>query len=519
MSDDCCGHHLCVGPLPAAHLSRRQVLSQFGLGLGGVALANLVNPAHVLAAGQQPSPTADRGVLGGRLHVPAKAKRVIYLFMAGGPSQLELFDYKPLLQERNGEELPDSRPQGPAAHRHVRQPGVAAARRLACSSSRSTASGGAWVSDLLPHTAKIVDDLCFVRSMFTEAINHDPAITFFQTGSADRRPAEPRRVAQLRPRQRQREPAGVRRADHAGTRSISRSTRGCGAAASCRSQHQGVQFRSGKEPGALPAESRRRHAREPARDARPARASCSSTQRSGTATRRSTARIAQYEMAFRMQTSVPEVMDLVEGAGDDASSSTARTRARPARSPPTACWPAGWPSAACGSSSSTTTAGTSTATCRAASAAQCQETDQRQRGARHGPEAARPARRHAGRLGRRVRPHELLAGQADRRQTTAATTTRAASRVWLAGGGVKPGIVHGATDDFGYNVVENAGPRPRPAGHDPAPARHRPRAAHLQVPPGPPLPPDRRARDGGEGPAQLSVCSRKPRSLSGLRTT
>ena len=93
MSDDRHGHHLCVGPLPAAHLSRRQVLSQFGLGLGGVALSNLVNPADVLA-GQQPrrrgrtrprtAGSTDRGVLGGQLHVPAKAKRVIYLFMPAG---------------------------------------------------------------------------------------------------------------------------------------------------------------------------------------------------------------------------------------------------------------------------------------------------------------------------------------------------------------------------------------------------------------------------------------------------
>src|SRR5687767_11140698 len=102
MSDDCCGPHLCVGPVPAAHLSRRQVLSRFGLGLGGVALADLVNPADALAAslrqgsaaqaGQTAAPL-DRGVLGGRLHVPPKAKRVIYLFMAGGPSQLETFDH------------------------------------------------------------------------------------------------------------------------------------------------------------------------------------------------------------------------------------------------------------------------------------------------------------------------------------------------------------------------------------------------------------------------------------------
>ena len=100
--------HKCVGALPAAGLSRRQVLSQFGMGLGGLALANLVNPASLLAQTADLSTTPGGGVLGGRLHHPARAKRVIYLFMAGGPSQLETFDYKPVLTARNGEQLPDS---------------------------------------------------------------------------------------------------------------------------------------------------------------------------------------------------------------------------------------------------------------------------------------------------------------------------------------------------------------------------------------------------------------------------
>ena len=99
----------CVGALPAAGLSRRAVLNRFGLGLGGMALANLVNPTTVFGS---PVTGQDRGVLGGQLHFPAKAKRVIYLFMAGGPSQMETFDYKPVLNARNGEQLPDSVRQG-----------------------------------------------------------------------------------------------------------------------------------------------------------------------------------------------------------------------------------------------------------------------------------------------------------------------------------------------------------------------------------------------------------------------
>ena len=168
----------CTGALPAAGMSRRAVLNRFGMGLGGIALANLVNPSER----RSPLRAQDRGVLGGQLHVPAKAKRVIYLFMAGGPSQMETFDYKPLLNQRNGEQLPDSVRQG---QRLTGMSGNQSSLPLAGSQFGFGQHGtnGTWVSDLLPHTAKIVDELCIVRSMFTDAINHDPAITFFQTGS------------------------------------------------------------------------------------------------------------------------------------------------------------------------------------------------------------------------------------------------------------------------------------------------------------------------------------------------
>ena len=170
--------HCCSGALPAAGLSRRAVLGRFGLGLGGIALADLVNPLRAGAATPQPAP----GVLGTNLHFPATAKRVIYLFMAGGPSQIETFDDKPVLRTRNGEALPDSVRKG---QRLTGMSGNQSVLPLAGSQFGFSQHGqqGTWVSDLLPHTARIVDDLCVVRSMYTEAINHDPAITFFQTGS------------------------------------------------------------------------------------------------------------------------------------------------------------------------------------------------------------------------------------------------------------------------------------------------------------------------------------------------
>src|SRR5688572_24123044 len=170
---------ICTGPLPAAGLSRRGFLNRFGMGLGGLALANLISPARLFASA---SPGADRGILNSQLHHPAKAKRVIYLFMAGGPSQMETFDYKPLLNQRNGEQLPDSVRMG---QRLTGMSGNQASLPLAGSIYKFQRHGncGAWVSELLPHTAKVVDEMCFIRSLYTEAINHDPAFTFLQTGS------------------------------------------------------------------------------------------------------------------------------------------------------------------------------------------------------------------------------------------------------------------------------------------------------------------------------------------------
>ena len=123
--------------------------------------------------------------------------------------------------------------------------------------------------------------------------------------------------------------------------------------------------------GALPRQSRRRHRREPPARCSTGCASCNSMQRERHGDPEIDARIAQYEMAYRMQTSVPGGDRRLAASRHAPSTCTARTRARPARSPPTACWPGGWPSAACGSSSSITRAGTSTATCRATSQRQC----------------------------------------------------------------------------------------------------------------------------------------------------
>lgn len=152
---------------------RRSFLTQTGLGLGGIALADMLRSDAVAEP--------DRGVLG-QTHFPAKAKRIIYLFMSGAPSQLDLLDYKPELKRRHGEQLPDS---VRGSQRLTGMSGNQASIPMVGSPFKFTQHGqaGAWFCEHLPHTASIADELCVVRSMFTEAINHGPGVTFLQTGT------------------------------------------------------------------------------------------------------------------------------------------------------------------------------------------------------------------------------------------------------------------------------------------------------------------------------------------------
>ncbi|WP_165250076.1 DUF1501 domain-containing protein [Paludisphaera soli] len=289
-----------IGDDPRLFGTRRHFFSRTSLGLGGAALATLMGGA----ADPSPaaSPEAARGALGGP-HFAPKAKRVIYLFMSGGPSQLDLFDYKPLLNKMNGRDLPDSVRQG---QRLTGMSSNQAALPLAGSLFGFSRHGdsGAWISDLLPHTARVADDLCFIRSLHTEAINHDPAITFFQTGSQIA--GRPSMGAWLS--------YGLGSMnENLPTFTVLISRRPVDQPLYSRlwgngflpSIHQGVQFRSGAEPvlylenpPGTGAASRRKmldrlgelHRKEYEANLDPAVA----------------ARIAQYEMAYRMQTSVPE---------------------------------------------------------------------------------------------------------------------------------------------------------------------------------------------------------------------
>ena len=158
------------------NLNRRRFLSRLSLGIGSVALGSLLIPD--LFGGSSEEELAVTGLP----HFAPKAKRIIYLFQNGAPSQLDLFDYKPKLNEMFGEELPASVRMG------QRLTGMTADQKkfpLAGSYFKFKQYGQhrMWFSELLPHIAAIADDLCVIKTLHTEAINHDPALTFFQTGA------------------------------------------------------------------------------------------------------------------------------------------------------------------------------------------------------------------------------------------------------------------------------------------------------------------------------------------------
>ena len=187
-------------PAGTSPLSRRRLLSSMGMGLGGIALAEmLAGGAQAKAAAATPSGAMQA------FDMAPRAKRVIYLFQSGGPSQLDLYDPKPTLVKRSGEQLPESVRGG---QRLTGMSGNQSSLPLQGSPFGFTQYGesGAAVSELLPYTAAIADKLCFVRSMHTDAINHGRV--------ADPGPAEHRRLARLRPRLLQRKSALVCRADH-----------------------------------------------------------------------------------------------------------------------------------------------------------------------------------------------------------------------------------------------------------------------------------------------------------------
>lgn len=429
-------------------INRRLFLGKTAYGIGSLALASLINPFGAFAKNN----FRDGGILG-KPHFSPKVKRIIYLFQSGGPSQLDLFDYKPLLNKMNGEELPDSVRQG------QRVTGMTAGQKSfplagAQFDFQQYGQSGTWISELLPYTAQTADELCFIKSMHTEAINHDPAITFFQTGSQQAgRPCIGSWLSYGLGSGNENLPTFcVLLSNGTGKKNAQPLYSRLWGSGFLPSLHQGVQFRSGKDPvlylsnaPGIDAESRRAmldtyHAAQELRFEQEQDPEIQT-------------RIAQYEMAYRMQTSVPEVMDISQEPdyiydmygpeskipGTYAANCLLARRMLERGVNFIQLYHRGWDQHFNLPQNLTN---------------QCRDTDQ--------PSAA---------LVKDLKQRGLLedtlvvwGGEFGRTNYSQGILTQGnygrdhhprCFTIWMAGGGVKPGISYGETDDFGYNLVKD----------------------------------------------------------------
>jgi hypothetical protein len=428
-------------------ITRRYFLGQCtGVSLGAMALEGLLQNA----AASEPARN-EIGGLTGLPHFAAKAKRVIFLTQSGGPSQIELFDEKPELAKWAGKELPDSVRQG------QRLTAMTANQKQLILPSRTRylqhGQSGASVGEWLPHLGKVADDICIIKSMHTEQINHAPAMTFLLTGhQLPGRPSVggwasyglgstnrnlPDYIVLISKMQR---PSDQPLYDHYWGNGF------------LPSRYQGVKLRNSKEPvlylqdpEGLPRELRRGML-DGLKDLNQMRLSETGDPEIGT-------RIRQYEMAYRMQTSVPELTDL-----SDEPEETFELYGADSRRP-------GSYAANCILARRLAERGVRfiqlfhpdwdhhsrlTSWCTA----RCRDTDQ--------PSAAliQDLKRRGmledtlvvwgGEFGRGV------AGQGDWQSPEAGRDHHPRCfTMWMAGAGIKPGLTYGRTDDFSYNVVEN----------------------------------------------------------------
>ncbi|NNC87667.1 MAG: DUF1501 domain-containing protein [Akkermansiaceae bacterium] len=435
------------------HLTRRQLFGRSALGLGTAGLAHMLGPELLAAAS---------GSVDGLHHKP-RAKRVIYLFMSGGPSHHDTWDYKPKMQDMFGQDLPehvrdgqritgmtskqDTLPVCPSKYKFTRH---------------ENNDRGVWVSELLPHTATVAKDLCVIHSAFTEAINHDPAITYIQTGSQV--PGRPSLGAWLS--------YGLGRLNddlpgymvmHARTshpeQSLFNRLWGPGFLPS---EHQGVLLRSEGDPVLYlnnPAGVTRRDRRAQLDTL----GALNRLQHDRFADPEVLARIEQHEMAFRMQTSVPELMDL-SGEGEQ----TFELYGEEARQ-------AGTFSACCLNARRLAERGVRNiqifhrgwdahGNLPEEHESQCRDVDRgcaalikdlKQRGMLDETLVV-----WGGEFGRTAYCQGKLTKENYGRDHHPRCFT-----VWMAGGGVKAGITYGRTDDFGYNIANEDGTPMFPQPH------------------------------------------------------
>jgi hypothetical protein len=434
--------------------TRRHFFGQGALGLGTAALASLMGEQAQGAKADSDFANPDRvGGLSALPHFAPKAKRAIYLFMAGAPSQIDFFDHKPKLSEMFDKDLPESVRNGQRlttmTSRQKRFP-------LAPSKFKFAQHGqsGAWISELLPHTAKMADDIAIVKSLHTEAINHDPAITYICTGN--QLPGRPSLGSWLNyglgslnsdlPAFMVMTPTWTGRKQ---AQAIYNRLWGAGFLPT---KHQGVALRRSGDPvlflsnpDGVSTEVRRRMLDSLARLNQK-----TFEQVGDPATQ---ARINQYEMAFKMQTSVPELMEL---SGE--TKNTLEMYGPDAEKPGTFAY------------------------C-ALMARRMIEKDVRfvqlfHRGwDQHGniandlPNQARDVDQASWALIQDLKQRDMLkdtlvvwGGEFGRTAYCQGKLTREnygrdhhprCFSIWMAGGGIKPGVIHGETDDFSYNVTEN----------------------------------------------------------------
>jgi len=431
-------------------LTRRHFFSRTATGIGAAALASLINPE--LFASNTPVTTGRGGVLG-KPHFKPKAKRVIYLFMSGAPSQIDMWDYKPKMQDYFDTDLPSSIRMG---QRLTTMTSKQARFPVAPSIFKFKQHGqhGAWVSELLPYTSQVVDDIAVIRSIHTEAINHDPAITFIQTGS--QLPGRPSLGAWLSyglgSPNKDLPAFVVMTATWTGRRDAQSLYNRLWGAGFLPSQYQGVALRSKGDPVLYLANPPGVNASQ-RRKMLDRLAALNKLQYEAIGDPETNARIKQYEMAYRMQTSVPELTDLsnepdyildmygpdVHKPGTFAASCILARRLAERDVPFVQIFHRGWDQH-----------GNLPSDIRR----QSHDVDQ--------PSAA---------LINDLKQRGLLedtlviwGGEFGRTIYSQGTLTKTnygrdhhprCFSIWMAGGGIKPGIVYGQTDDFCYNIVEN----------------------------------------------------------------
>ena len=285
-------------------MNRRNLLLRSGCGFGAMALSSLMQP-DLLGAQTTRSGTMN---LPDFPHVAPKAKRVIYLFMAGGPSHIDTFDYKPSLPDIHGKELPDSVRNG------QRITGMTSGQKeFPCVAPmvnfKKYGERGTWVSDHLPYTAQIVDDISIIKSMNTEAVNHDPAITFINTGN--QQPGRPSMGAWLSyglGSENQDMPAYVVMVSR-GSGNLQALYSRLWGSGFLPSEHQGVKLRSSGEP-ILYLQNPNGITRKDRRRVLDGLKRLNQDHYDSFGDPETQARIAQYEMAYRMQTAAPDTLDL-----------------------------------------------------------------------------------------------------------------------------------------------------------------------------------------------------------------